>query len=71
MERLIQSPDEGVMPQKDAPLSGLPTQVGTSDGWDCRPESGLPTYVGTSDGQDCWPELGLPTHVGTCDGREC
>jgi hypothetical protein len=32
IEHLIRSLDEGVMPpRKDAPLSGLPTQVGTSN----------------------------------------
>ena len=31
MERLIQSPDEGVMPRKDASLLEVLTQVGISD----------------------------------------
>ena len=51
MERLIQSPDEGVMPRKDASLLEVLTQVGISDGRKFRQVSGLwgkpeETYLG-------------------------
>jgi hypothetical protein len=56
-------------PRKDAPLSGVSTQIGTSDCWKCRQVSGLPGNMK----KPTWvsgviPMLGVPTQVGTSDG---
>jgi hypothetical protein len=79
-ERLIRSPDEGVMPpercsaigtsdpSRDFRRSGLLTQVRTFDPcWDFRHMSGLPTRVRTSDPCRDFRRSGLLTRVRTFD----
>jgi hypothetical protein len=76
MERLIRSPDEGVMPpercsivgtsdpSRDFRRLGLLTQVRTSDCQDFRPMSGLSTQFRASDCRDFRPKSGLPADLG-------
>jgi hypothetical protein len=78
MERLSQSPDEGVMPLERCSVvrtsdsspdfwrPGLLTWVGTSDlCWDFWHMSGLPTVETADPSRDFWPMSGLLTWVGT------
>ena len=55
-------------PQKDAPLSGVPTQVETFDCWKFQQVSGLPGSL-KKHAQEFGviPMLGVPTQVGTSD----
>ena len=58
-------------PQKDASLSGVPTQVGTSDCQKFRWVSGLPGSLKKSARVSrVIPTSGVPTKVGSSDCRE-
>jgi len=58
-------------PRKDASLSGVPTQVGTSDCRKFRRVSGLPGSLKKSARvSGVIPTSGVPTKVGSSDCRE-
>ena len=58
-------------PQKDATLSGVPTQVGTSDCRKFQWVSGLPESLKKSARvSGVIPTSGVPTNVGSSDCRE-